>query len=124
MIKKLYKAFYLAIFIAAVRKIAGRFTVHPASKNDYYVTIPFCEHCIIAGRYRSLGVATRARNTVEVESGYRCHVVQASELYDYVHTKCGGSFSSICDDGKTCEYLSRSKLIILRAFVRDYEADC
>ena len=118
-----FTAFYLSIFIAATRKIAGRFTVHPTTKNDYYVTIPFCDHCIIAGRYRSLGVATRAKSTIELESEYSCDLVPAGALYDYVRTKGDGSFSSIFDDDRTCKYLTRNKLIILRAFIRDYEAE-
>lgn len=124
MSKNLYTAFYLSIFIAAVRKIVNRFVIHPATKNDYHVTIPFCEHCVVAGRYRTLSVATRAKNTIEVESGYRCNVVPATELYDYIRTKCGGSSSSIFDEDKTNEYLSQRKRIIIRAFVRDYEAEC
>jgi len=123
MFNKIYKAFYLSLFIAAVRKIVDRFTIHPASMNDYHVVIPFCEHCIIAGRYRSLSVAERAKRTVEAESGYICQIVQAREIQGYVAQKCSGSSSSIFDDDKTRDYLSLSKRTIIRAFVHEYEAE-
>lgn len=124
MSKNIYTAFYLSIFIAAVRKIVNRFVIHPATKNDYHVTIPFCGHCIVAGRYRARSVATRAKHTIELKSSYVCDVVPSTELYDYIRTKCGGSSSSIFDEDKTSEYLSQRKRIIIRAFVRDYESEC
>ena len=123
MFKKIYQAFYLSIFIAAMRKIADKFKLHPESMNDYHVTIPFCDHCIIAGRYRSMSVAERAKKTLETGSGYKCHIVQASELRQYVATKCGGSSSSIFDDGKTTHYLGNRKILFFRGLVRACERE-
>lgn len=99
MAKNIYTAFYISVIIAAVRRIVGKLTITPVGKCwGYAVTIPFCEDCIICGKYRTSADALRALPMIESCSGYKCTMLAADELDSFIRCKCGNHSFSIFSD--------------------------
>lgn len=121
MFNNICKAFYLSLFLAAIRKIVYKAVISPSTRPTYAVVIPFCNHGIIAGKYRTKSIADRAAEEIERESEYKCSVVEIGKLNGYISCNCSGSSSSIFDNDRTLAYLSGVKLGLCRGIVKSYE---
>ena len=121
MLEKLYNAFYISVFIAAVRRIVGKCMISPGEKCwGYAVTIPFCEECIMCGKYRTSADALRALPMIEECSGYKCRMVVANELDNFIRRKCGNHSISIFSDGASRYIGVKSSLCKCRDIVLKY----
>lgn len=121
MFNNICKAFYISVIIAAVRRIVDKLTITPGGKCwGYAVTIPFSEDCIICGKYRTSADALRALPMIEACSGYKCTMLAADELDNFIRRKCSNrSFSIFSDDAY--RYIgSRQNLTKCRAIVRKF----
>jgi len=99
MSKNLYTAFYISVIIAAVRRIVGKLTFTPGGKFwGYAVTIPFCGDCIICGKYRTSADALKALPMIEACSGYKCTMLAADKLDNFIRSNCGNHPFSIFSD--------------------------
>ena len=121
MFNKIYKAFYLSLFIAAIRKIVFKTVISPAAVPNYAIVIPFSNHGIIAGKYHAKRMAIKASDELERQSGFKCFLVRMSDLDGYISRHCSGNSSSIFDNGMTREYLSGVMLGLCRGIVKAYE---
>lgn len=63
------------------------------------MTIPFSEDCILCGKYRTSADALMALPMIEACSGYKCTMLAADNLDNFIRHECNNhSFSIFSDD--------------------------
>ena len=117
----IFNAFYLSLFISAARKIIGKLTITPGGKCwGYAVTIPFSEDCIICGKYRTSADALMALPMIEACSGYKCTMLAADELDNFIRRSCGNHPFSIFSDEASRYICIKRNLAKCRDIVRKF----